>query len=139
MSLGFSKDEQLKRYREREAEKKAKRMGKGRFGEVQAGIELAEVFGGGYTLNHQGREGGGTFNPDLIVKGMPGWAWEVKNTQNLSLPEWLDKLEADNGPKRGLIFHRGGKRYAVLEVPILGVFIQDGAEALGYVLERIQR
>lgn len=122
--------------RKKQAEKSAAQIGKE--GEIQAGEQMAAVFGGGFKRSHQGRAGGGVFNPDLTLKHMNGWAWEVKTTENLCLPEWIKTLEADNGPKRGINFLHKGKRYVVLEVSILPAFIQDGAGAMGYVLELAQ-
>lgn len=126
MSIGFSKEQQLARYTKRKEAKTAKEKG-----EVLE-HEVKTAFGKKARKNHQGKTGGGIGNPD--VSAMRDWHLEVKNTERLSIPEWLKTLKAEtpNNKKPGLVFAHDGEPWLTIRLADRVNFAAGLVEAAGF-------
>lgn len=113
----------------------------GNAGEIQAGQALCEVLGQdkkSFRRNNQAVPYGGINNFDITVKGLEGWAIEVKTTRILHILKWWKTLLSEIDRKRPmLIFTLFGEQLVLTRLADLGNLAQDVAEGQGYVLEPI--
>ena len=133
----FSKQAQVERGTPPERRKKQKEKSAaviGKEGEIQAGEALCEVLGKNkksFRRNRQGILGGGLNNSDLTVKGLDGWAIEIKTTQTLQVPLWWRTLTNENSKRPMLVMTVEGQRLALVRVADLANLAQDVIEAHG--------
>ncbi|MCE3234038.1 MAG: hypothetical protein K0Q50_218 [Vampirovibrio sp.] len=128
MPIGFSKDQQLRHYNERKQAKSAKQKGIQAEKSVQA--EFQSTSKKPVRRNHQGKHGGGISNSDV---SMHGWSLEVKNTERLSIPEWLRTLKKETPVtnKPALVFTFEEEQWIAIKLKDRLSFAADQVEAAG--------
>lgn len=120
----YSKEAQLAHHNRRKA---AKQSSKAKGNELEN--EVAKAFNG--RRNNQAKAGGGLSNPDAST--IRGWHFEMKNTERLSVPEWLRTLKSETpaGSKPGLVFSFEGEPWMTVRLGDRVNFAQDLIEHMG--------
>lgn len=131
--ISYSKEAQLKHHNDRKASKTAKQ--KGNDGEKAVQAELQKFSKKPVRRNHQGRAGGGLSNSD--ISALDSWNLEVKNTERLSIPEWLRTLKAETPPdkKPGLVFTFEKEPWVAVKLTDRMNFAADLIEAAGGIVD----
>jgi transposase len=106
--ISYTKDQQLKHYKDRKAAKTAKQ--KGNDGEKAVQKELK-----GKRNFQSGKPWGGGSNGDVETDA---FQIEVKNTERLEIPAWLRKIKSETpqGKKPGLVFHFEEERWVTIRL-----------------------
>lgn len=137
MIQSYSKEDQTKNSPGGNRKSKAAKAEatKGQTFEKEVQAELQKTSKKPIRRNNQRGAGGGLSNSD--ISAMDGWSIEVKNTERLTIPEWLRTLKAETptNKKPGLVFSFEAEPWITVRLKDRMNLASDLVEAAGGMVE----